>query len=262
MENAQGPGDAPGLLEAEPGRALGEAGLATRPIAHPRVFTHGRERQPVIVIDDFAADPDRIVDDACALTWRPIGPYFPGVRHPTPPAMVAEARERLMGLIREVFAVDDPLDRIESYFSLVTRPADQLEPLQRLPHFDGLDRPCIAMVHHLSRAERGATAFFRHRSTGFETMNRERIPAYNLAVNQEIARLGMPKAQYLNGDTPIYERIGRHEAKYNRLLIYRGETLHGAEAPDDLPLTDDPRTGRFSINTFVWLGPEPASPRN
>jgi hypothetical protein len=221
-----------------------------------RLHRQGREQQPVIVIDDFAADPDRIVQDARRMTWEPIGPYFPGVRHPTPPAMMVEARARLLALIQQVFETSDPLTRIESYFSLVTRPADRLEPLQRLPHFDGLNRPCIAMVHHLSRAERGATAFFRHRSTGFETMNRARLPAYNLAVNREIGRLGMPRAQYLNGDTPIYERIARHEARYNRLLIYRGQTLHGAEAPDDLPLTDDPATGRFSINSFIWLDPE------
>jgi hypothetical protein len=219
-----------------------------------RVFVQGREKQPVVVIDGFAGDPDLIVADARRLTWEPIGPYFPGIRHLTPPEMVAQARERLMALIRQVFETDDPLSQIESYFSLVTKPADQLEPIQRLPHFDGLNRPCIAMVHHLSRAERGATAFFRHRSTGFETMNLERLPAYNLAVNREIMRLGMPKAQYLNGDTPIYERIGRYEAKYNRLLIYRGNTLHGAEEPDALPLSDDPGTGRFSINTFIWLG--------
>lgn len=218
-----------------------------------RLFTHGRERQPVIVIDDFAADPDRIVDEAKRLDWRPIGPYFPGVRHPTPEPMIGEARERLGGLIRQVFGVEGPLDRIESYYSLVTTPADRLQPLQRLPHFDGLGARCIAMVHHLSQAERGATAFFRHRATGFETMNPERIATYNRVVNQELMRTGLPPARYLNGDTPIYERIGRHEARFNRLLIYRGNTLHGAEAPDDIPLANDPAMGRFSINSFIWL---------
>lgn len=221
--------------------------------AEVRVFRQGREQQPVIVIDDFASDPDAIVEGARSLSFRPIGPFFPGMRHPTPPDMVAEARERLMGLIREVFGLTDPLNRIESYYSLVTTPAENLEPLQRLPHFDGLGKSRIAMVHHLSRAERGATAFWRHRSTGFETMDADRLPAYNQAVNAEVMRQGLPPARYLDGDTPLYERIGRHEARYNRLLIYRGNTLHGAEAPDGLPLTDDPATGRFSINTFIWL---------
>ena len=217
------------------------------------MFRQGREQQPVIVIDDFASDPDAIVEAARGVDWRPIGPYFPGVRHPTPPAMVVEARERLMGLIGEVFELQDPRNRIESYYSLVTTPAQTLEPLQRLPHFDGLGARRIAMVHHLSRAERGATAFWRHRSTGFETMDEARLPAYNRAVNAEVMRQGLPPARYLDGDTPLYERIGRYEAKFNRLLIYRGNTLHGAEIQEGTLLTDDPATGRFSINTFIWL---------
>jgi hypothetical protein len=221
--------------------------------AEVRVVRHGREQQPVIVIDDFAADPDGMVEAACALDWRPIGANFPGVRHPTPPEMVGQARELLMGLIQQVFELKDPLNRIESYYSLVTTPPAKLQPIQRLPHFDGLGARRIAMVHHLSRVERGATAFFRHRSTGFETIDAERLPAYNRAVNLELMWQGLPPAAYLDGDTPLYERIGRHEARYNRLLIYRGNTLHGAEAPDAAPLTDDPRTGRFSINTFIWL---------
>jgi hypothetical protein len=221
----------------------------------PRVFVQGRERQPVIVIDGFAADPDTMVEAARTLSFRPIGPNFPGVRHPTPPEMVAEARERLMGLIQKVFDLKDPLNRIESYYSLVTTPAERLQPIQRLPHFDGLGAQRIAMVHHLSRAERGATTFFRHRGTGFETIDAVRLPAYNRAVNLELLHGQMPPAGYLDGSTPIFERIGCYEAKYNRLLIYRGNTLHGAEAPDALPLTNDPSTGRFSINTFIWLEP-------
>lgn len=230
-----------------------DGGQHAAAVAEVRVFRHGREQQPVIVIDNFAADPQAMVESARALDWKPIGPNFPGVRHPTPPDMVAQARERLMGLIQQVFELKDPLNRMESYYSLVTTPPGRLQPIQRLPHFDGLGAQRIAMVHHLSRAERGATAFFRHRSTGFETIDEARLPAYNRAVNLELMRQGLPEARYLDGDTPLYQRIGRYEARFNRLLIYRGATLHGAEAPDALPLTDDPATGRFSINTFIWL---------
>jgi hypothetical protein len=232
------------------GTSAAESGLA-----EARVHRHGREQQPVIVVDNFAADPEAIVAHAAGQAFRPIGPAFPGVRHPTPKALVDAAREALAGLIQEVFELKDRLNRIESYYSLVTTPPEKLQPIQRLPHFDGLGWRRIAMVHHLSRAEQGGTAFFRHRSTGFETMDDARLPAYNRAVNLEVQRKGMPEARYLEGETPLYERIGGCEAKFNRLLIYRGNSLHGAEIPAGLPLTDDPRTGRFSINTFIWLEP-------
>jgi hypothetical protein len=111
------------------------------------------------------------------------------------------------------------------------------------------------VLHHLSRAEKGGTAFYRHRSTGFETMNAERLPAYNAAVNTEMLRFGVPQASYASKDTPFYEQIAYYPARFNRMLIYRGATLHSADVPEDAPLTADPRTGRFSINTFLWLEP-------
>ena len=41
----------------------------------------------------------------------------------------------------------------------------------------------------------------------------------------------------------IWEQVARYEARFNRLLVYRGNTLHSAEVPPDLPLPADPRTG-------------------
>jgi hypothetical protein len=217
------------------------------------IHRHGREQQPVIVIDDYARDPDQLIEEAARERYRPIGPYYPGVRALAPPALAASVRNSLAELIQKTFGVDDRLNRIECYFSLITTPPEQLELLQRLPHFDGLGAERIAVLHHLSRAEQGATAFYRHRSTGFESLSAERLPAYNLAVNAEFHRRGVPQSGYIAGDTPIWEQIARYEARFNRLLVYRGATLHAAEVPSGLPLPADPRTGRFSINTFLWL---------
>lgn len=207
----------------------------------------------MIVVDDYARDPEELIEPAAALSYRPIGPHFPGVRAEVPPGLVLAIRNSLAGLIRETFGIEDELNRIESYYSLITTPPDRLELIQRLPHFDGLGPKRIALLHHLGRAERGGTAFYRHRSTGFETMTAERLPAYNLSVNAELHRLGLPSAAYMAGDTPLYERIGFYPARFNRLLVYRGNSLHAAEVPPDLALSADPRTGRFSINTFIWL---------
>ena len=84
-------------------------------------------------------------------------------------------------------------------------------------------------------------------------MSEDRLAAYNRSVNAELHRTGLPQAGYLDGDTPLYEQIARHEARFNRLLVYRGNTLHAGEVAPNASLTDDPRTGRFSINTFIWL---------
>jgi len=86
-----------------------------------------------------------------------------------------------------------------------------------------------------------------------ETITEARLPAYNQAVNAELRRTGLPPAAYMDGDTAIYERIARYEARFNRLLVYRGHTLHSANLPSGRPLPADPRTGRFSVNAFIWL---------
>lgn len=226
-----------------------------------RVYRQGIEQQPVIVIDDFAPDPDALIAHAASLPFRPIGEYFPGVRAPTPAETAIELRRRVVALVQETFGLEDPLHRIEAYFSLIAPGPAPLHPLQRLPHFDGLGRGRIALLHHLGRQEKGGTAFYRHRSTGFETMDEGRIGAYNQAVNAELARTGMPPSRMIDGDTPLYQQIARYGARFNRLLIYRGCTLHSADVPEDVVLTTDPRTGRFSINAFLLLDPEPVAAR-
>ncbi len=215
----------------------------------------GNEQQPVVVIDDFAPDPEILIERAARLPYGPMGRAFPGVRAKTEVEVLAPMFRRIEPVIGEVFGVTEGMERIASYYSLVTTPPSQLQLLQRLPHFDGVGAVCLAMVHHLSRAETGGTAFYRHRSTGFETITAERLPRYNQAVSLELARLGQPPAQYVSGDTALYEQIALHEARFNRLILYRGTTLHSAQIPADAALSADPRCGRFSINTFIEGGP-------
>lgn len=217
-----------------------------------QLFRHGFEQEPVLVVDDFARDPEKLIEEAAGLSYRPIGPNYPGVRAPVSAAFLAALRQSMGELIHNVFGATDALDAMEAYFSIVTTSPSQLRLLQRLPHFDGVGPERIAMLHHLGRAERGGTAFFRHRASGFETVSAERLPVYNRAVNAELVRLGLPRPRYMGEDDPIWERIALYPARFNRLLVYRGCALHSADIPDDLPLPADVRTGRFSINTFLW----------
>ena len=127
----------------------------------PRIETrhHGREQQPVIVIDDYARDPEALVAEAAALSFRPIGPQFPGVRAPAPEPLVLAIRQSVAGLIRRTFGIEDELTRIECYFSLITTPASDLQPIQRLPHFDGLGPKRIARST-ISDARRAVVSIF------------------------------------------------------------------------------------------------------
>jgi hypothetical protein len=61
----------------------------------------------------------------------------------------------------------------------------------------------------------------------------------------------MPPAQYVDGDTPLFERIARYDAVFNRMLVYRGSMLHSVNVPAGFVPDANPRTGRLSINTFL-----------
>jgi Family of unknown function (DUF6445) len=163
-------------------------------------------------------------------------------------------REALAGPIGETFGLDPVPPVLEAYFSIVTTPPEALAPIQRLPHFDGLEAERIAILVYLSGAEQGGTAFYRQRATGFETVDCERFPAFEAALKAGVADHGLPAPSYIAGDTPLYEQIANYEARPNRALIYRGHSLHCAAIPAGVELPADPACGRLSINSFLFDG--------
>lgn len=228
------------------------------PQANIRVTRHGDEAQSVIVLDDMLAAPGRWRDFATRARYGRIGPYYPGLRAVVPGRAAAAMRAELAPLIAETFALDPVPPLLECLFSIVTTPPEALAPIQRLPHFDGLEPERIAILVFLSGESHGGTAFYRQRATGFETVDADRFPTFEAALKAGVAAHGLPGAAYIAGDTPLYERIASYEARPNRALIYRGHTLHCAAIPPGAELPPDPVRGRLSINSFLF---DPAARR-
>ncbi|HVI97925.1 MAG TPA: DUF6445 family protein [Sphingomonas sp.] len=214
------------------------------------IVEQGHEREPVVVIDNFAPDPQRWIDDAAFLSFAPIGPHYPGIRAEVPPPMLADLLAPLDPLIAEVFG-EPATEVLDAYYSLVTTPPHALAPIQRLPHFDGVERERLALLHFLARDERSGTAFYRHRSTGFETVDAGRLATYRAALDADLRREGLPGPDYIAGDTAIFEEIAVHQGRFNRAILYRSNTLHCARLPADLALSADPAAGRLTVNTFL-----------
>lgn len=213
------------------------------------IVPHGTEQQPVVVIDGFA-DAERFLDDVSFLSLRPIGEHYPGVRAVVAPAMLRDLLAALAPIALEVFGVAG-LEVVDAFYSLVTRPASALTPVQRLPHFDEVSPTRLALLHFLSRDESSGTAFYRHRSTGFESIDAARLPEYRAALQADIARAGLPDPSYIAGDTPLFEQIAMHQGRYNRAIFYRSNTLHCAAIPQAMTLSEDPLVGRLTVNTFL-----------
>jgi hypothetical protein len=211
----------------------------------------GNERQPVIVIDEFVPDPHSLVDEAVALGYSTIGAHYPGMRAPVPPARLHTFMPAVVDLVVDTFGCGTKLRLLEAYYSVVTTRPQALTPIQRLPHFDGLERERIALLHFLSTDRISGTAFYRHRSTGFESVDAARFPQFRAALERDAATHGLPAPGYISDDTEIYEQTACFEGRFNRALIYRGHALHCAWLPDELSFSADPRAGRLTVNTFL-----------
>jgi hypothetical protein len=231
------------------------AGTILNPRATIRIERQGQEEQPVVVIDDMLAVPDTWRYLASRARYGRYGPYYPGVRSVVPAAAAAAMRSELEGLVGETFELDPVPPMAECFFSIVTLPPHELAPIQRLPHVDGLERERIAILIYLSGPSQGGTAFYRQRATGFETLDAERQPAFEAALDAGIAEHGLPPSAYIAGDTALYEQIASYEARPNRGIIYRSHALHCAAIPPGAELPADAVAGRLSINGFLFGPP-------
>jgi hypothetical protein len=135
------------------------------------------------------------------------------------------------------------------HYSLVTTPPEQLASIQRVPHVDSLARTGLASIHYLFKAPLGGTAFYRHRQTGFESIDESRADVYFPRLEQQRERLPAT-AGYINGDTEEFEQIASEEGVFNRMLVYRRNMLHSGCIGRQFVPDPNPASGRLSINCF------------
>ncbi len=212
----------------------------------------GRENLPLLVIDNLVADPEELVQDAVSKRYAPPHSFYPGVRAKAPLSYQRFVVGELRAVINEFFELDNPsLQFNMCHYSVVTTPPQRLEPVQRIPHVDAHDPRGLASIHYLFKADLGGTAFYRHRATGFEYVDEARRLSYFQTLEQEMAGPAAPAPDYINADTPLFERTAIQAGVYNRMLVYRRNCLHSGVPRPGLPLTADPASGRLSINSFL-----------
>ncbi|SFP97269.1 DUF6445 family protein [Sphingomonas rubra] len=212
----------------------------------------GAEGEPVIVIDGFAPEPDQLRRAASVARFQAAGHHYPGQRAALPETylaaqlpVIACALGRSFGSVRRIRIID-------ASFSMVTSQPAYLTGGQRVPHVDGHGADRIALVHYLSTGDRDGTAFFRHRSTGFETVREERAETYQKHLDVEMdAR--PPAPAYIAGDTDLFERIELIDAAYNRALLYRSCLLHSGAISAGASLSPDPMAGRLTVTAFLAI---------
>lgn len=212
----------------------------------------GREGEPVVIIDNFTGQPERLRQMGQGAQYYPAGVDYPGRRAPADPSYLDIRRDLMMQIMGRVFGLTRSIQCEVAAFSLVTLAPDQLTARQSIPHHDHSDAGRVAIMHYLDGPQSGGTAFYRHKRTGFEKITPEREAAYAAALEEDDREFGPVPPGYPTGDSERFEQIGAVEARVDRLALYRGRALHSGIIPDPAALSEDPAKGRLTVNMFLF----------
>ena len=209
--------------------------------------------QQVVVVDDMLLDPDGLVAWARGQAFEPPAGYpYPGVVSGGPQGLserfadhfAQHARTRLQA--RRTLAHDVRL-------SMVTTPPAELDPRQWQCHRDRVSTDpatlYVASVLYLFRDPAlGGTSFYVPRQSPAAT-DRIQYDSQTLAADAFSARYGL-EAGYMDGSNAYFECVARVPAAWNRMILYDAGFFHSGDIGRPDLLTQDPATGRLTLNCF------------
>ncbi|MGM9480707.1 DUF6445 family protein [Roseateles sp. NT4] len=209
----------------------------------------------VFVIDDFAQDPDALVELAREMAGRfqavPGHPY-PGPQLGLPDDASSELRNFFEQQMRARLGVRTLLGMF-ARFGRVTQEAMTLDARQRVCHRDDAGVPAgemvAACVHYLFRDETlGGTVFFR------SSMSRDNTAMFWRDANTLAPAVFGEKYEipqgYMTQSNRLFEVIGRVPAKWNRAVFYDGGIFHSGDIGRAPPAAYREDPGRLTVNAF------------
>jgi hypothetical protein len=228
-----------------------ETQIVINPQAHIHPVRIGNEGILIVIIDDILLNPTELVRDAVrTLFSAPASPYYPGLNAPIPTEYLDVIISNLRPILERAYHIGNGDLEAHAFFALTTTAAKNMSPLQKIPHYDQFKPNNFALVHYLAPAQHSGTGFFRHETTGFETIDLSRRDPYMAIVERQLNEIPADSMGYVSTNTQNYALIKYVEAKFNRLVLYPSNVLHCAML-EGANLTKDPQTGRLTANTFI-----------
>lgn len=226
---------------------------------NPRVRVETLDIAPghrACVIDEALSEPQRWID--LAVQHRQDfahSPHnaFPGPELRMPDEISARLGEYFSQHVRARLGARR-VERCYSRLSLATLQPRQLEPRQWIAHRDRLEpepgkltAACVLYLFHDEAL--GGTAFFVPKRPLHET----RVLVHEsgqLAPDAFTAKYGIAQG-YMTAGNDWFEKTASVAPRFNRLVFYDGGTVfHTSDIRAPEILTDDPRTGRLTLNGF------------
>jgi hypothetical protein len=213
----------------------------------------GADQQELVRVDSYLQGVEALRQDAIARnSFAVADSFYPGVRMAIADAYIVSLVKNFQTLIRDFFGLDlRTIKSAAAKYSIVTFKPEELKLMQRIPHFDAPSRNSLAVIHYLSDAPDSGTAFYRHNATGYEYIDEGRFANYESSIEQRFQNPARQPSSYICGDTEDYGEIASFQAVKNRLLMYRGSSLHSGIIKPDYNFDPSPETGRLTITSFI-----------
>lgn len=232
--------------------------MAAGPLFHPHprvepVSIGGR--QTCWVIDDALRDPEALVAHAVAQRAafaETDHNAYPGPELRMPDAFSAQLDAFFAAHVRRLLGARRT-ERMYSRLALTTTPPERLAPSQSICHVDRLSvdpgHCVIASVLYLFHDERlGGTGFYAPKRPP-ETIVPLVVDAGKLDAAAFEAKYGL-RTGYMTASNAFFEKVATVPARWNRMIFYPGTLFHSGEIAHPELLSDDPRTGRLTLNGF------------
>ena len=208
-----------------------------------------------LLVDEALREPEQLRDYAVARRehFRHAGfNAYPGIELPVPPQASAALEEFFRRHVRDLLDARRNV-RMNSRLAMVTVPGAQLQARQWLCHRDSAwidPRHCIAasVLYLFDDPSLGGTSFYAPKLAppAIDVL----IHDSSTASNEEFARKYQLAPGYMAESNAYFERIGRVEPKWNRMIFYDGRTFHSGEVGSPRALSGDPMRGRLTLNGF------------
>jgi hypothetical protein len=222
--------------------------------AHVKLAHIGRRGICVSMIDNVLHDPKGVAALGFAQSYgTDPNNLYPGMRAPMPGTFSTAFRAWLTPILQRngVLEGNRAIHQDASFFSVVTTASTDLLPIQSIPHYDSTDPNLFAAVIYLCDTGFSGTSFYRHRKTGYEEITDENRNNYKLSLDNDMRIHGVPKREYMNGDSLLFEAIFSNELKFNSAIVYPGRILHAGNIQRQFSPPKDKSEWRLTVTALL-----------
>ena len=180
---------------------------------------------PVLYIEDFYADPDRVREAALQARYDLSLAMYPGRHAPIPPAEVRPVAEVIARVASQIGDRSYRPEDFYSDFSIVTTKPEDLLPTQQHPHID--PTPVLGLVYLTPGSKEGTTFYFNEMLGLALVPSDEDRKAHRDFIERHGAELA--PSGYDFESHRVWRRLYTIEPRYNRFVMYPGNIFHAID---------------------------------